>query len=126
MSEAGRERNRQTMQLAMDAPTQLRILRDDSTVTLVSVSIGDSVRLRTNGKKITEKVEGAGDLEIKAEWKDDGLIVERKVNGGGKDTETYFRSSDNKQMMVIVKLETSRLPKPVEFRRVYDAVAEGS
>ena len=114
------------MQLAMDAPTTLLISHDDSTVTLVEVAIADTIRLRTNGKKIKEKVEGAGDLEIKAEWKDDGLILERKVDGGGKVTETFFRSSDNRQMMVIVKLETSRSPKPVEFRRVYDSVTGGS
>src|SRR5262245_52870768 len=40
MSEAGRERSRQTVQLALDAPNMLRISRNDSMVTLVNVAIG--------------------------------------------------------------------------------------
>jgi hypothetical protein len=53
-------------------------------------------------------------------------VVERKVSGGGKVTETYFRASSGRQMTVIVKLEANRLPKSVEFRRVYDIVSPGS
>jgi hypothetical protein len=132
---------RGTMQLASTAPLLLRIGLTDSTVflsgtdsvtmrprmpdsTAVPMTIvrRDSVLLSLGGKKVKHEYEG-NEIELSARMDGGRLVVERKVSGGGKVTETYFRSREGK-LFVIVKVEISALPKPVEFRRIYDPAAD--
>jgi len=54
------------------------------------------------------------------------VVLERKVNGGGKVTETYFLTSNHRQLVVLVKLEGGYLSKAIEFHRVYDPVQSRS
>src|SRR5207245_2540991 len=65
---------------------------------------------------------GGGDVQIKAQWQGNDLVVERKVSGGGKVTEDYLRSQDGKQLYVIVSFDGGR-GRTIDFRRVYDAAA---
>ena len=121
MSDEQRARMRQTMALAFQAPSLLRISESDSIVSVTSDS-GAVVDLYTDGRKVKQTVEGGGDIEIKAHWQGNDFVVERKVSGGGKVTEDYLTSQDGKQLFVIVSLDTGR-GRSIEFRRVYDALA---
>ena len=118
MSDEQRQRMHQTMQLAFDAPPALTIAETDSSVAVGSDS-GAALVLYNDGRKVTQKVEGGGDVEIKGRWLGNDFVVERKVSGGGKVTEDYLRSQDGKQLFVIVKFEGGR-GRSIEFRRVYD------
>jgi len=121
MSDEQRARMHQTMALAFQAPSLLRISESDSIVSVTSDS-GAVVDLYTDGRKVKQTVEGGGDVEIKAHWQGNDFVMERKVSGGGKVTEDYLKSQDGKQLFVIVSLDTGR-GRSIEFRRVYDALA---
>src|SRR3989449_9364405 len=83
---------------------------------------GAALVLHDDGRKVTQIVDGGGDVEIKGHWQGSDFVVERKVSGGGKVTEDYLRSQDGKQLYVIVKFEGGR-GRSLEFRRVYDGAA---
>jgi len=121
MSDEQRQRMRQTMQLVFQAPLAFTIAQSDSSVTFASDS-GGALELYADGRKVTQKVEGGGDVEIKGHWQGNDFVVERKVSGGGKVTEDYLRSEDGKHLFVIVKSEGGR-GRSIEFRRVYDGAA---
>jgi len=122
MSDEQRQRMHQTMQLVFDAPPTLTIAENDSSVVFGSDS--SALVLYDDGRKVTEIVEGGGDVEIKGHWQGNDFVVERKVAGGGKVTEDYLRSQDGKQLYVIVKFAGGR-GRALEFRRVYDGVQRG-
>ena len=121
MSDEQRQRMHQTMQLVFDAPTALTIAETDSSVAF-ALDGNAALVLYSDGRKVTQKVEGGGDVETKGHWQGNDFVVERKVSGGGKVTEDYLRSQDGKQLYVIVKFEGGR-GRSLEFRRVYDGVA---
>ena len=104
-----------------EAPLAFTIAQSDSSVTFASDS-GGALELYGDGRKVSRKVEGAGDVEIKGHWQGNDFVVERKVSGGGKVTEDYLRSEDGKHLFVIVKSEGGR-GRSIEFRRVYDGAA---
>jgi len=116
---AGRQRMRQTMDLAFRPPAALTIVTSDSTLSFTSDS-GAALVLYGDGRKLKQSVEGGGDVEIKAHWQGNDFVVERKVSGGGKVTEDYLRSQDGKQLYVIVSFDGGR-GRTIDFRRVYDA-----
>ena len=121
MSDEQRQRMHQTMQLVFDAPPALVIVETDSSLAFGSDS-GAGLVLHDDGRKVTQIVDGGGDVEIKGHWQGSDFVVERKVSGGGKVTEDYLRSQDGKQLYVIVKFEGGR-GRSIEFRRVYDGAA---
>ena len=121
MSDEQRQRMHQTMQLVFDAPSALTIAETDSSVAFGSDS-GAALVLSDDGRKVTQIVDGGGDVEIKGHWQGNDFVVERNVSGGGKVTEDYLRSQDGKQLYVIVKFEGGR-GRALEFRRVYDGAA---
>jgi len=118
MSDEQRQRMRQTMQLVLSAPAAFTIAETDSSVTFVPDS-GAALALASNGRKVTQKVEGSGDVEIKGHWQGNDFVVERKLSGGGKVTEDYLRSQDGRQLYVIVGFDGGR-GRSLDFRRVYD------
>jgi len=119
MSDDQRARMRQTMDLAFTAPASLEIAAGDSSVTLAAD--GDKLVLTTDGRKVRReaKVEGEGAVDIKGRWQGNDLVVERSVSGGGKVSEDYLRSSDGKQLYVIVNFDGGR-GRSITFRRIYD------
>jgi len=119
MSDDQRARMRQTMDLAFTAPAALEIAAGDSSVTLAAD--GDKLVLTTDGRKVRReaKVEGEGAVDIKGRWQGNDLVVERSVSGGGKVSEDYLRSSDGKQLYVIVNFDGGR-GRSITFRRIYD------
>ena len=121
MSDEQRQRMHQTMQLVFDAPAALTIAETDSSVAF-ALDGNAALVLYSDGRKVTQKVEGGGDIETKGRWQGNDFVVERKVSGGGKVSEDYLRSQDGKQLFVIVKFEGGR-GRSLEFRRVYDGVA---
>jgi hypothetical protein len=118
MSDEQRQRMHQTMQLAFDAPPGFTIAETDSSVAFASAS-GAALLLYSDGRKVTQRVDGGGDVEIKGDWQGNDFVVERTVSGGGKVVEDYLRSQDGKQLYVIVRFEGGG-GRSIEFRRVYD------
>ncbi|MFQ5703288.1 MAG: hypothetical protein ACE5HT_04625 [Gemmatimonadales bacterium] len=106
------------MRVAMRAAQYLDISQDDNVVKIGYG--GDSVRtLQTDGQKIGFG-EGRRKGEIKSHWKGDKLIVETKMEGGTKITETYELKDEGEHLQIKVRIENLRFPRPLEIKRIYD------
>jgi hypothetical protein len=99
----------------------MHIVQTDSTV---AVTYADSARLvlSTDGKESTVAWPGVGDVEAKAHWGENGLVVERKLEGGIKVVETYIRAPDSPRL--IVNTEMKGTLRTMKFLRVYDGTAQ--
>jgi hypothetical protein len=120
MSDNQRQRMRQTLQLALHARGALAIAETDSTVTLTGDD-APALVVTSDGRKLRQKVDSGGDVEIKGRWQGNDFVLERRVSGGGRVSEDYQRSPDGKQLVVIVGVDLER--RTFAFRRVYDAAA---
>ncbi len=105
---------------AMEAARVLKITQDDSTVTIVDADQNRRV-LYPDGRTIEREVRGGRKFETKTRWKGEKLVVERKMDGGAKITETFERKEDGR-LHVKVKVSGGRMRGSLEFRRVYDLV----
>jgi hypothetical protein len=125
MSDEQRARVRQTMELALNAPTSLVLTSADSSLTLVAG--GETLVVPSNGRKVQRKAteEGEGTIDIKGRWLGNDFVVERSVSGGGKVTEDYLRAAEGKQLFVIVTFDGGR-GRSITFRRIYDPVQSGN
>jgi hypothetical protein len=106
----------QTMQLALDEPFSIHLAYAPTSVTLTT-SDGDSLALPTDGRKVKEAVNGAGDVESRTFWVGSHLAIERKVGGGGSVTGEYFLSQDSTQLYIVVTFD-GRCGR-FNFRRIY-------
>ncbi len=115
----GRQRaedTREAMESAMQASTQLRLTVEDRQVTIEPLE-GEPLVVPTTGEAIEKTVNGRT-IEIAGRWEDGKLVVERRIEGGFRVTQTYSRDPGASQMLVTVLVEG---PRTVTFRRVYDA-----
>ena len=102
----------------MNAAKLLDISQDDNVLKIGYG--GDSVRtLQTDGQKITFG-EGRRKSEIKSQWKGKKLVVETKMDGGTKITETYELRDDGTRLQLMVRIENLRFPQPLEIKRIYE------
>ena len=105
---------------AMIAPTlQLQILQDGNTAT-ISDAGGQMQPLATDGSKTKESLLSGASLETQARWKDSRLTIERKQEKLGTVREVYFVDRDSRKLILEIRLTSHRLPRALEFRRVYD------
>ena len=58
-----------------------------------------------------------GAVETSVRWKGDALVVERRVDGGGKVRESYGVGLDATRMVVFVEIHMGAFP--TSFRRQY-------
>jgi hypothetical protein len=117
------ERMRETMSMVREAVRRIDLQQGDSTVTII-YDLGRASLLYTDGRKLEQELRGGAKMEIRAGWKGEYFIVERKIDGGGKIKEEYMIPTGTGQLFVITRLEIDRMPQPIEFRRVYDAASD--
>ena len=117
-TEEDREQMRQIRQSATALIQQFTIVQTDSAITFAFDDTAQLLLL-TDGRKLKQEIDVLGDVEIKAKWKDGALVVERKMDGA-KITEHYSRPQYTERLIVTTKVEFSRLPRAIEFQRVYD------
>jgi hypothetical protein len=103
-SEKARARMRETMVLSKRVPKRIRIDAQASTFTVVDDS-GSVKTLHLDGKKLEEPVEGGGTVETTARWDHDAIVVERKVDGGGKVKTRYELGLGGTRLIAFVDLD---------------------
>ena len=96
-------RSGRIMQDLVKAPEGLTIVRDGPAV-IVTTSDGRSVKLMTDGKE-QERLSGDGMIKSKTRWNGEQLVVEEKIQDGPKVTRTYMVSADNRQLILITRIE---------------------
>jgi len=107
------------MLLAIEPPARLTITQAESSVTVMDGD-GRSQKLITNNKKQKLSRDGRT-IEVKTKWDSGRLVKETSLADGIKLTETYSLISEPRQLHVMVKLDGSHMPGPINLRRVYDA-----
>jgi hypothetical protein len=115
LDEKGIARMRQTLALLHRVPRRIRI-DGDSTFSFENGS-GTETTWRIGGKTMTEQVPEGGDLETKLRWKDEALVVERKVAGGGRVRESYELGLGGTRLIVFVAVDG--LLQPLARTRQY-------
>jgi len=111
-----------TLGAALEAPSKITVAQVDPEVVITD---GDG-RVRTlygDGRKVKSDT-ASGTVETSTKWDHGRLVSENKTNDGAKVTEIYSLSPDKRQLFVNVRLEGSRMPVTVAFRRVYDVVED--
>lgn len=74
----------------------------------------------TDGRKVKEEEPWGGTATVKAQWKDQQVVVERDMNRGRKLLETFALAPDGKELYVTLRVENPHFNEPVTIRRVYE------
>jgi hypothetical protein len=117
-----RERFQQGFALLLQNSVAFKISETDSTLTLAGAEGIERV-LNPDGQERVRRIEGLGNVTVKTRWKGDKLVVERTLETGVKITETFELASEGRQLFLELKISGG--PRTIDFRRVYDASAEG-
>ncbi len=104
--------------LLLQNSVAFRVEETDSTLTLTGAE-GITRTFYVDGKERERRIEGLGNVRVKARWRGDKLVIERNLEAGAKITEEFELSPDGHQLFV--KMRISGGPQGLEFRRVYDA-----
>jgi hypothetical protein len=121
MNERDLARMHQTLLLARRAPARVEFEESGAHVKLTD-SQGFETTIPINRQGVTETVFDGGDVETKARWDEETLVIERRVDGGGKVTERYTLGLGATRLLVFV--EVDRLLQPLAFTRQYERVEE--
>ncbi|HEV8579515.1 MAG TPA: hypothetical protein VGX68_10585 [Thermoanaerobaculia bacterium] len=113
------EEMRVRMNRVLEPPGRLTIAQAGSSITFTDGG-GRSQTLTTNNKKKKVPLNDRT-AEVRAKWDGGRLVKETSLGDGMKLTETYTVVSEPPQLHVLVKLDISHMPQPVNLRRVYDA-----
>ncbi len=112
----------QDLERLAENPKSLTIAQEGNQVTVTDDN-SQTLTLAGDGKKHKEKDSGGEKFTIKSHWDGNRLISERKLPRLGKLTETYELSPDQKELVIVSRLDDSQLSGPLVIRRVFDRAA---
>ena len=110
--------SRQEMERAFDVPRALIIVQHEDEIRLTDDQ-GLVTVLKPDGKKVDEDQAG-GNVQRTTQWNDGALVTTTTLVNGVNVTQTYTRTADGRQLIVVTRVEGGRSRKPVEMKRVYD------
>jgi hypothetical protein len=111
---------RTKMEERMRSAEVLEIIQSDSELTVNET--GDDRLLHTETFYIDGRKSEPGKLETNAKWRGNKFVVETKLKGGGKMTQTYELQSGGRELYVTLKVEKERMPQPLSIRSVYERI----
>lgn len=117
------EKMRQTIDMVREAIQRIDLQQGDSTVTLTYDQRLPLV-LHTDGRELEQELPSGTKMKVRAGWEGRYFVVERKIDAGGTITEQYFKSSVTDRLHVITRVEMDRMPRAMQFLRVYDATSK--
>jgi hypothetical protein len=122
--EGGERRERMQIGIAilLQNSVAFKVEETDSSLTLTGAE-GITRTFLVDGQERDRRIEGLGNVRVKARWRGDKLVIERNLEGGAKITEEFELARDGGQLFV--KMKISGGPRSLEFRRVYDAADPG-
>jgi len=116
MSDKELERIRQTLGLGRKAPAMIAIDAKGKSVKLTDQQ-GFETTLAIGGPALCESTYEGGEVCTRARWNDETLVVERRVDGGGRVLERYTLGLGGIRLLSFVSVEG--LMQPLEFTRQY-------
>ncbi len=105
----------QSLELARWTPTRISISGDTS-VSLTDWT-GSQVTWRIDGSWVLLPGENGAEVEARVRWKEDALVIERRVDGGGRESQTCELGLGGSRMLVYVAVDG--LPMPIALTRTY-------
>ncbi len=109
---------RQQMERALEAPNFFVIVQHEGRLVLTDDQ-GRVTTLKPDGTKVVEEQAGAS-VERTTRWADRALVTTMKLGNGARVTQTFTKVFDGLQMVIVTRIEGGKLPKPIEFKKVYD------
>jgi hypothetical protein len=117
LSEKDLLRMRQTIRLGYRAPVTVRISAAERILVTIDSS-GLEQRWPIGRRSATVPADSSsGAVETSVRWKGDALVVEHRVDGGGKVRESYGVGLDGARMVVFVEIDAGA--RPIVLRRQY-------
>ena len=117
-----RERIQIGVAILLRSSVAFKVEETDSTLTLTGAE-GITRTFHVDGQERERRIEGLGNVRVKARWRGEKLVIERNLEGGAKITEEFELAPDGRQLFVKMKISGGR--RGLEFRRVYDAANAG-
>jgi hypothetical protein len=116
------ERMRARMEEGMRAADTLEITQSGLEIAINETGDKKTVHTQTyftDGRKSEEDTE-RGKIETKARFKGQKLVIEMKMEHGGKMTRSYELAPGGSQLYMTLKIENERMPEAISIRTVYD------
>jgi len=121
MTEKELERTRQTLALARKAPATIEIDAKGKSVKLTDRR-GFETTLPIDGRRSCESAYDGSDICTRASWSNKTLVIERRVDGGGRVTERYTLGLGGIRLLSFVQVDG--LLQPLEFTRQFELAGE--
>jgi hypothetical protein len=102
------------------AGSALNIMQNESSVA-IAYADATTQAFPTDGSQARVVWEGVGEVDAKARWRENSLVVERKLEDGITVVETYTRAPESPRL--IVGTEVKGTLRTLKFLRVYDGAA---
>lgn len=114
-----RRRMQQQVEIGIRAFRAFRIEQSDSTVTLTSAE-GPKRVFHTDGRQVERRIEGLGNVRVRARWDDSKLKVSRLTADGIEIEETYELAEGGRRLQVRFKVKGAA--RSFDMKRVYERV----
>ncbi len=105
-----------------DRVRNLTITQTDTAVVLSALG-GPEVTVITDGRRRDTVWLDGNNAKVKAEWTDNGLIIERREESGPTVRETYLRYPRSTRLSVEMEIKGGNLPRTMKLVRLYDLLA---
>ena len=105
-----------------DRVRNLTIIQTDTAVVLSALG-GPEVTVVTDGRRRDVVWLDGNNAKVKAEWTDNGLVIERREESGPTVRETYLRYPRSTRLSVEMEIKGSNLPRTMKLVRLYDLLA---
>lgn len=109
-------RIRQTLELGRRSAAVIRIEPDSGRFTWMDEG-GGVVTWKIGGGSVTDPVVGGGAIKTRVRWKGDAVVLERKIEGGGKVVDSFGLGLDGTRLLDYVEVYIG--PEPTTFTRQY-------
>ncbi len=93
------------------------------TAVVLSALGGPEVTVITDGRRRDVVWLDGNNAKVKAEWTDNGLVIERREESGPTVRETYLRYPRSTRLSVEMEIKGSNLPRAMKLVRLYDLLA---
>lgn len=116
--------DRQVMAAMGEATRQPSTLTIEQTDSIVTISSGRRpLVVHPDGESLADStLEGVVVYSVKAEWKKEQLVIEKRLAGGTSVRSTYYLDKkDPKVLIVDVRFESKPMRKTIDNRRVYNS-----
>ena len=111
-----REEMQQRMEEMRRGHDRLTIVQADSQVRIAFADGREQVLTTDNKKQVLDTP--VGEVEVKARWRDAGLVVNTRGDRRST-TETYYVTADGSLLTVMVEMDPPGPMGPVSFKRIY-------